>query len=232
MPSHCSGTGAPIASIMVGRMSTFSVKRLTRAPRAAPGRGSRTISGMRYDLVEVAALVHQPVVAELLAVVAGEDDQRALPEPASPSGSRRAGRSRRPRGSSARSRPPSGAAAASRRRARESRGASAARRARDAAWPSSAGAGGAAEAGDLGRVVHGVVGPRRDERRVRAQQREVGDERTLGRASGTRSAGRSGRRRRRPRPGRPAAAAPARRPPSRDPARASHRPRCGVAGTA
>ena len=65
--SHWRGTGAPIASSIVGMMSTFSVKRPTRAPRAAPGRGSRTISGMWNEAVEIAALAHQPVVAELLA---------------------------------------------------------------------------------------------------------------------------------------------------------------------
>ena len=45
-PSHCDGTGTPIASQIVGITSTFSVKCSTTVPWVAVWDGSRTMHGM------------------------------------------------------------------------------------------------------------------------------------------------------------------------------------------
>ena len=63
-------------------MSTFSVNDETIAPRSAQPR-PRVANDQRdvVGAVEIAALADQPVVADLLAVIRSEDDERRVPAP-------------------------------------------------------------------------------------------------------------------------------------------------------
>ena len=204
-----------------------------RVPRACRRVGIAHDAGDVVALLEPAELLGEPVVAELLAVVGREHDERVVPHAATRAARRTAGRAaRRPRSSSRSRWRASGGARrgrhrAARRGSRPRPPGPGAPRPRPRTWRARTGS------GTVGRVVHRGVRLGRDERRVRPDVRRVHEPRLGRRRRRGRAPHRSGTRprcarRRRPRARRarptPARTSRARPPGRRSPACAATRP--------
>ena len=93
-PSHCSGTSVPRSSQIVGVTSTCSVNAVHRCAARRVELRARVADDQRHveRRVEPADLLHEPVVAEQLAVIGRDHDHRACRRGRSRRGGRRCGR--------------------------------------------------------------------------------------------------------------------------------------------